>query len=48
MPWSPQVGCPGYFEVPTDEGWRITLQLAEGRLELADAWGMNSGEGGGR
>ena len=33
---------PGYFEVPTDEGWRITLELAEGRLELADAWGMNS------
>ena len=32
---------PGYFEVPTDEGWRITLELAEGRLELADAWGMN-------
>ena len=23
---------PGYFEVPTDEGWRITLELAEGRL----------------
>ena len=33
---------PGYFEVPTDEGWRITLDLAEGRLGLADAWGMNS------
>ena len=33
---------PGYFEVPTDEGWRITLELAEGRLGLADAWGMNS------
>src|SRR5829696_143065 len=25
---------PGYFEVPTDEGWRITLELAEGRLGL--------------
>jgi hypothetical protein len=33
---------PGYFEVPTDEGWRITLELADGRLGLADAWGMNS------
>lgn len=33
---------PGYFEVPTDEGWRITLDLAEGRLELADAWGLSS------
>ncbi len=36
---------PGYFEVPTDEGWRITLELAEGRLGLADAWGMNSERG---
>ena len=33
---------PGYFEVPTDEGWRIVLDLAEGRLALADAWGMGS------
>ncbi len=33
---------PGYFEVPTDEGWRITLDLVEGRLELADAWGLGS------
>jgi hypothetical protein len=33
---------PGYFEVPTDEGWRIVLDLAEGRLELIDAWGMAS------
>jgi hypothetical protein len=33
---------PGYFEVPTDEGWRIVLDLAEGRLGLADAWGMSS------
>src|SRR5215213_6477568 len=29
-------------EAHTDEGWRITLELAEGRLGLADAWGMNS------
>ena len=33
---------PGYFEVPTDEGWRIVLGLVEGRLELIDAWGMAS------
>ncbi len=33
---------PGYFEVPTDEGWRIVLDLVEGRLELIDAWGMIS------
>jgi hypothetical protein len=25
---------PGYFEVSTDEGWRIVLDLAEGRLGL--------------
>ncbi|CAA9486870.1 MAG: Alanyl-tRNA synthetase, partial [uncultured Rubrobacteraceae bacterium] len=24
---------PGYFEVPTDEGWRIDLDLVEGRLK---------------
>ena len=41
----PAGSLPGYFEVPTDEGWRITLELAEGRLELADAWGMNSERG---
>ncbi len=33
---------PGYFEVPTDEGWRIDLDLVEGRLKLADAWGLGS------
>lgn len=33
---------PGYFEVPTDQGWRIVLDLARARLGLADAWGMNS------
>jgi hypothetical protein len=33
---------PGYFEVPTDEGWRMVLDLAEGRLGLVDAWGMAS------
>ena len=32
----------GYFEVPTDEGLRMVLDLAEGRLGLADAWGMAS------
>ena len=33
---------PGYFEIPTDEGWRITLDLAGKRLKLKDAWGMTS------
>jgi hypothetical protein len=33
---------PGYFEIATDEGWRIALDLAEGRLGLTDAWGMAS------
>ena len=30
----------GYFEVPTDEGWRMTVDLVRNDLELADAWGM--------
>ncbi len=30
----------GYFEVPTDEGWQLELDLAERRLELRDAWGL--------
>lgn len=33
---------PGYFEVPTDEGWRILVDLAEKRIELADAWGLST------
>jgi hypothetical protein len=32
----------GYFEVPTDEGWRIVLDLAESRLALIDAWGLGT------
>lgn len=32
----------GYFEVPTDEGWRIALDLPENRLVLVDAWGMGA------
>ncbi len=38
----PAGNLPGYFEVPTDEGWRIVLDLVEGRLELTDGWGMAS------
>ena len=38
----PSGRLPGYFEVPTDEGWRIVLDLVEGRLELVDAWEMAS------
>jgi hypothetical protein len=36
---------PGYFEVPTDEGWRFSLDLVEGRLGLTDAWGLGSESG---
>lgn len=32
----------GYFEVPTDEGWRLELDLVSRELELRDAWGMTS------
>ncbi len=32
----------GYFEVPTDEGWRLELDLVGRELELCDAWGMTS------
>ena len=38
----PTGNLPGYFEIPTDEGWRITVDLAEKRLRLADAWGMTT------
>jgi hypothetical protein len=38
----PSGRLPGYFEIPTDEGWSVVLDLAEGRLGLADAWGMAS------
>lgn len=32
----------GYFEVPTDEGWRLELDLVDRKLGLCDAWGMSS------
>lgn len=32
----------GYFEVPTDEGWHLELDLVGRELELCDAWGMSS------
>lgn len=38
----PSGSLTGYFEVPTDEGWRIALDLPENRLALVDAWGMGS------
>lgn len=31
---------PGYFDVPTDEGWRMVLDLPSRHLSLTDAWGM--------
>jgi hypothetical protein len=41
----PAGNLPGYFEVPTDEGWSILVDLAEKRLELSDAWGLSTGTG---
>ena len=39
----PAGSLPGYFQVPTDEGWRLTLDLVERSITLADAWGMETG-----
>ena len=36
----PSGSLPGYFEVPTEEGWRIVLDLVRKRIELSDAWGL--------
>ena len=41
----PAGSLPGYFEVPTDEGWSVLVDLAEKRFGLSDAWGMTSGAG---
>ena len=41
----PAGSLPGYFEVPTDEGWQIVVDLAEKRIELSDAWGLATGTG---
>ena len=38
----PSGRLPGYFELSTDEGWRITLDLAGRRLGLVDGWGIAS------
>jgi hypothetical protein len=38
----PAGSLPGYFEVPTDEGWQLVLDLVEPRLELSDAWELSS------
>jgi hypothetical protein len=35
-------GLPGYFDVPVDSGWQVSLNLAERELELVDAWGLAS------
>lgn len=34
---------PGYFEVPTDEGWKLALDLPGKKLDLSDGWGLSSG-----
>ncbi|MGH3086991.1 MAG: hypothetical protein ACRDSJ_06685, partial [Rubrobacteraceae bacterium] len=39
----PSGSLKGYFEVPTDEGWRISLDLVERRLEMSDPWGISTG-----
>ena len=36
---------PGYFEVPTDEGWSVDLDIVEKRLELTDAWDLHTSAG---
>lgn len=38
----PAGSLPGYFQVPTDEGWRLTVDLVERSITLADAWGMET------
>jgi hypothetical protein len=38
----PAGNLPGYFEVPTDEGWHVVVDLAQKHLELADAWGLTT------
>ena len=38
----PSGRLPGYFGLSTEEGWRITLDLAGRRLGLTDGWGMAS------
>ncbi|MGI8650420.1 MAG: hypothetical protein ACR2KW_08575 [Rubrobacter sp.] len=35
----------GYFEAPTDEGWRFSLDLVERRLEMTDPWGLSTESG---
>ena len=36
---------PGYFEVPTDEGWRIDLDLVEGSLRVLHRQRLRQGRG---
>src|SRR4028118_1597306 len=43
----PAERLPGYFEVPTDQGWRIVLNLAHARLRLAGARGTRPQRRGG-
>jgi hypothetical protein len=38
----PSGELPGYFEVPTEEGWRIALDLVGQRLALTDGRGVTS------
>ncbi len=38
----PSGNLPGYFEVPTDEGWKVLVDLPDKRIVLSDAWGFRS------
>ncbi|WP_143526448.1 hypothetical protein [Rubrobacter xylanophilus] len=33
---------PGYFQIPTDEGWRMVLDLVEKKLRMDDPWGVST------
>lgn len=39
----PSGSLKGYFEVPTDEGWKMHLDLVERRLQTTDPWGLSVG-----
>ena len=41
----PAGSLPGYFEVPTDDGWNIVLDVPRKRAGLSDAWGFSSEAG---
>jgi len=40
----PAGNLPGYFEVPTDEGWNVSVDLAAKRLEIVAGWALSTAE----